>query len=575
MKMDKTVRALSNLLNEAKKARKPIDTNWEEYLRWFTGKQKLSRANYKANTVTNFLFQEIQTIIPILTARSPEISVKGVKKEYKEKGESITNLIHRIKNRNRFTEIMSKYITNGLIFGKSFLKATWDNKKLGGFGDILFSAPDSRFIYFDTSQNSINGGGWIFEVRKLDALALFRMFPDRRNDINYLFKMSEGGADMLASEEIEGEGKGSYEGTIAAAPGSAPATETGTFTMDYAASKIPLGNKIEFVEAWFVDETTVEEIRKIHEREDITQEGKEETIRRMLFPRGRVVAFAGDVKFYDYPNPFPRFPYIEFTNYTIPGRAWGMSELEQTIPVQKQYNIRKNQIKDALDIGIAPIRLFDASSGLDPDLITNRPGQWLPCNSVAGVRDFKAQEVHAATFASVNELRNDIETIFGVREASQGSVPGDVRSGYAVEALQEAAQVRLRQKSRAIEESLKDMAEYITNMIGMHYKPGIHYGTEVDLRNVNASMFEYEVKAGVSLPASRFAEQQMVMWMFDRGMIDKEYVVNHSQLEGKEDLIKRLKPVWDAEKAAVESQINSVNSGALPNEQAGGITNVA
>ena len=231
-----------------------------------------------------------------------------------------------------------------------------------------------------------------------------------------------------------------------------------------------------------------------------------------------------------------------------------MGDLTQSKPLQEQYNVRSNQIIDMLNFNIAPMRFYDSSSGLDPDEITNAPNDWVGVTDVNGIKQFDPPGVQAATFHSLLKIQKDIETMFGVHGVTQGEVPGDVRSGFAVEQLQEAAQGRLKMKSRFIESAMQELAKYLIQMIGVFYIPGVHYTESMNLEGVTADMFDVQIKAGVNLPASRYAQQQFVQWAFAQRIVDQQYVVEHSDLEGKEALIARRTQYWDAENNMILQQ---------------------
>jgi hypothetical protein len=72
----------------------------------------------------------------------------------------------------------------------------------------------------------------------------------------------------------------------------------------------------------------------------------------------------------------------------------------------------------------------------------------------------------------------------------------------------------------------------------------------LDKGEVHPDFFDIEVQAGVNRPRSRVAQEQKLQWMFDREMVDEEYMVSHSQLEDKDELLTRQKELFEAKKAA-------------------------
>ena len=551
---------LAIMLDESKRSRGDVTEKWKEYIRWLRGDQELEeRADFQANTVTNYLFAQVMTEVPILTAGMPEINLIPEVDQLQEHADLIERLIKRIFVRNDLPQRQVELVTNGLTFGKAYMKPTWNRRMYGWAGDIMLQVPDSRTIFLEPGKMSLREANYLFECRNLNKLTLYRMYPDKKAAVDRLFLKNRTTEMMPVPVTIETDEYGRHP----SAPGDPIDTTTEAYIVDVALGKPMDREIIEFVEAWFVDERTIEDIKRINKDKKIRNTDDQ----KLAYPSGRLVQFAGLEAFSDRPNPFPSFPYFEYNNYFIPGEQYSMSELEQAIPLQEQYNIRSNQIFDMLNFNIAPMRFYDSRSGLDPDELTNAPNDWVGVLDVDGIKQFDPPGVQAATFESLIKLQRDIETIFGVHEVTQGQVPGDVRSGFAVEQLQQAAQVRLRMKTRSIESMIVDMTRYLIRMIGLFYIPGIHYPENIDLTGITDDMFEVQIKAGVNLPASRFAQQQFIQWAFAQRIVDQQYVVEHSDLEGKEALIARMAPMWQAEQAMFLQQ-----AGLMPApQQAGGM----
>jgi hypothetical protein len=283
------------------------------------------------------------------------------------------------------------------------------------------------------------------------------------------------------------------------------------------------------------------------------------------YPHGRVILYSGKTIFEDRANKFPGIPYIEWYNYRITGKLYGMSELTQLAPIQKQYNARANQTMDILNFAIGPIRFYDRRSGLDPSTLTNSPNQWIPVHSVDGIRTEQGYRIGGAPFEAMENEKRNMETVSGVREITQGTVPSDVRSGAAIEALQEAADVRLRGKSGELETTTYNAGRFIIDMIVQFYKEDIHYNISDELaqskeyklwkdKKLTSDFFDIEVRAGVNQPRSRIAQQQFMQWGYDRDIFDELYIINHSQIDDKETLIARQQPLWDARKEAKKAE---------------------
>lgn len=560
-------KGISLLYKQAVKARQPQTAKWNRALKWFKGEQKIrERSSKRANTVTNYLFSQVMTIIPMLADRFPEINAKPVDENNElhiEQGKSVTEKLNRIYRRNNIHVIQAQAVTNSHLFGKAFYKVTWDNDARTSRGDVKIEVPDTRTIFMEPGKMWARESNYILEAQDVDRLTLMRQYPEKKTKIKDLFegvgKQPPESLDAVTETDMlpPGENAGAPDRGVPT-PGT---SQSYVFDHVMAGGGKQKRQRVELIQAWFRDDETVMNIRDVLDIDGKTvlkSNGKpaQEEVEEQAFPTGRMAVVAQAELFDDKKNPFPAFPYIELINYYIPGEQWSMGELENAMPIQEQFNIRQNQIFDFFNFNIAPIRLYDRRSGLKAQNLSNNPSQWIPVNSTDGVRELGIPRMSLGIFESLGLLRTNLETIFGVREVTQGAAPGDVRSGAAIEFLQEAAQVRLRLKTRYLEFAIKEMSQFITRIMSEFYVPGVHYGEgEVSLADVDPDDFDYEVKAGTNLPSSRAAEQLLIQWMFTNQIIDEQYVVENSQLPGKENLISRMTPIWEQRRALLEQQV--------------------
>ena len=318
------VKYLQTILAEAKKFRKDkYDKKWNESLKWVMGEQQLRAAgtssDFRNDTVTNFLFSHIMTTVPTLARRLPVVSVDPFTDAFKAQSKEIESLLRRIFIHNDFATRQTEAVTYGLLFGRGFYKPIFNPKMRGGLGDIQITVPDTRSIYKDKLWAA--DSNWIFECRELDKLTLYQMYPDKRKQIDRAFRkdITQKQADSYQSGET-GE-----VGHHVAAQGEAELTTTSAYAWDVAANREKDHATVELVEAWFVDETVIRNIKDILD-DKVTK--KDLPIRP--YPNGRLITFIGSEMLDDRPNPFPRFPYVEWDNYNIPGEIYGHGDLDKT-----------------------------------------------------------------------------------------------------------------------------------------------------------------------------------------------------------------------------------------------------
>lgn len=123
---DQLAKDLQVMLAAAKKQRREKDDIWKENLDWLLGKQQLNKPQWKSNTVTNFLFSQIMTIVPKLAGGIPEFDIRPEVPDMQGQADEISRLIRRTMIRNDFDRRQVENMTNLLIYGISFYKMTFD-----------------------------------------------------------------------------------------------------------------------------------------------------------------------------------------------------------------------------------------------------------------------------------------------------------------------------------------------------------------------------------------------------------------------------------------------------------------
>jgi hypothetical protein len=568
---------LSAVYGDAKKHReKEIEEKWEAALKAYkaeqdTGSVHPTTKTRVTRTKTNFIFSQIETMKPILGSNRPTISLKAVM-SYDEwwvwMAEEVTKNINRIFDRNDISVRQSELITNSLHFGKAYFKPIWNPEGFGGYGDVKIEVPDTRSIVLEPGKMSVKDSNYIFEKTACSRLTLLRKYPGMADQISSLFAQGSGGGRAAQPGLTSVRGAESVETNISAPGAAAETTSTSVFkAMDdgLAAKK----KAVDLIEAWFWDPEAVEVLED--EMSDtgqpiLTKTGNRRKRKRNVpkYPNGRLVQFAGHYTFRDQQNKFPGLPYIEYFNYSGPDWPYGLPEAFNLVPIQKQIDVRKNQVADILNTTLAPKVFFDTTAGLDPDVYTNEPGQLIPVRNVQGIKVVPPPSIGVAAAATIQELKMDMETVSGIREVSQGSIPGDIRSGNAIELLQESGETRMKGKSDGLEVADANLAKQTMQLVFKFYKDGVHWHVPnwikehknwkeyVEGGNMSPDFFEFEVRAGVNLPRSRVAQQALMLNLFDRGVIDEQYLVQHLNVPNKEQLIDRMKSQWESRRQQEE-----------------------
>jgi len=523
-----------------------IERQWDKSMRWFNGKQEPAiRGDRKAVTVTNIVFAQIMTILPILANREPRISLTQLDGDKNEKTYELERIITRVIRRNDFIAIQTRAVFNALLFGSGYFKTGWDRTRLRGLGDIAIMSPPTANMLFSAPDGRLENANWIMEARELDRATALRLYPNARALINKVFRTKS-----IITDRKNGVPDTEITSYLSQGIGTASSPNPTLTTSTPVQEMHKIGPRLTFIDCLIRDEETVEVI------ESDADPGR--PVKK--YATGRLISFIKDtnVKLDDRPNPYTNFPYARVMNYDVPGHPYGVAETTHLMPVQKQFNVRMNQIVDQMNFANNKMMFVERRSGLDASTVTTAPGGIYQTIQNSGIKIEDWGQPSTAAFQMVTIYQRFFEMISGVREVTQGEVHGDVRSGFAVQQLQEAAQTRLRLKTRFLEQAVRDVVRHIIDLVGIAYLPGKHYNKNVNLKGSFSELYDIDVRSGVNLPSSRVAEQQMVQWAFSQGIADEEYVVKSLDLDEPDSLIERMRPIWDAKRQAIQAQAQQV-----------------
>lgn len=541
---------------------------WKEVDTVFAGKQTRFEGgrgpndSWKADVKTSHIFAYYQSATAVLMRDIPTIDLVGRTPDHDQLAKDVSKEITRIMRENEFAEREEELLYSGKKYGRALWKVTWDKNKERGVGGIRIDTVSAKSFVPQPGKNRMRDCAYVFEVQGVDKLSLLQMYPERKTEILGLFKRgpddpSNHSDTMMAASYYDGTGMTAYYDTYS---GGGNSTDT-----------LPL------IECWMYDDETVEQMGDILEPVD----GDLKVVKRKRnfkkYPTGRMIRWCGDVVFEDRPNPFPCFPYVEFVSMSME-EPWPIGDLEMLIPLQKLYESRLNQLHDALNFAVRSGLIIGAAAGIkDPSTITNEPNQTLIVNDPTAVREMEGSRIPAEGFTSIDQILSIMDRVAGFPESiiSGGAEGG--RSGYAIEQLSELVNGRLKLQTYSIESTVRELAKQITLMIGAFYERGTHYPEVYDFSGVHPEMFEYYVRAGLNLPASRRAHEQYLLQLLDRaGPVGSPphtafftYMIQQSDLPSKDTLINDLATAND-QMAQMAAMAPPEQGAAPPNLQAVG-----
>lgn len=472
------IKLVNALLDKSKKWKKQFDHNWLDDYKMFRGKQwKEQRPSYRHSEVVNMVFSSIQATVPIQLDSRPRIEFLPQNPQNTELAEILNHVVESDWIKHNWLMELAEVVYDSNIYGTGIMSCTFDPDADYGTGSIQIQSEDPFYCFPDPRSKNVNKKSRYFihaEPEDIDALKT--KYPDKakffKPDLQDLLQGNKQDLDQIRFKSPT-DTKTIMEGSSA--------YETGDVAR---CLKITCYMKSdEYIEEQYAGKVSPDT-------------GVPETLfrQRLKYPNGRKLVIAGGVLCESGPNPYDDglFPYAKYINYVLPREFWGMSEVEQLKGPQKIFNKLLSFALDIYTLMGNPIWVVDTTSGIDTDNLFNRPG--LVVEKEPGTEAIRQAglDVSPTLLSLVDRLRNWFNETSGATDVSRGVEPKDITAGVAIQALQEAAQTRIRQKARNLDATLQDVgALYLSRVFQFYSVPKIIRIT----KNQNAAQyFQFHVE---------------------------------------------------------------------------------
>jgi len=281
---------------------------------------------------------------------------------------------------------------------------------------------------------------------------------------------------------------------------------------------------------------------------------------KATYPFGRHVIWANGKLIEDVPlwdganidpndNYIPPMPYFKVSNY---GTAHSLFGVGETFLVSTQTQCL-NEIMSSLAENVKksgnPIRKVLSSWVKQfAKKIQGIAGEQVEVNSMGDIAWDTPPNIPASFFEFINLLMRLCDVVTGVQDVTQGRQPSGITAAAAIEALQEAANSRVRFKiSGEISDWIEEIGRYIiwilktydTEITTLRKKTeqGENEYIQYDPSRVAGSKFDIEVVAGSRMPTGRYADDERAKEKFAAGIYGIEDYVNASNEPNKKQVI--------------------------------------
>lgn len=596
---EKTIRLVDNLYKKAKQHRMKYDTKWLEYYKFFRGKQwKEQRPSYRHSEVINMIFQSIQSTVPIQTDSRPKIQFIPTTPADTELSDILNKVSDSDWERKNWLQILTEIVYESNFYGAGFGSMEVDPHGDDGLPSIEFNSKDPFYVYPDPSAYDVNKRcKYFFYCEPVDIEILKKDHPDKAAYIK------PDVVDLTSGDKTNID-KVRFKSPV----------DNRTFLDSNTGYDITDRNQVLKITCYIGPEEYEEEEQKsdtdpvsgesmmrpgdpppssAENAQDAMNPSEPE---RPKYVNGRKIVMASGVLLFNGENPYDdkKFPFSRLLNYILPREFWGISEIEQLMGPNKIFNKILSFTLDVLTLMGNPIWIVDNTSGIDADNLFNRPGLVVEKDPGTEVRREAGVELQPYILPLLDRIKGYFDGVGGATDITRGVEPQQITAASAITSLQEAAQTRLRLKSRNLDSMLQELGQaWLSRLFQFCTVPQIvriakdenaasffkfHIDTKLDVEgnpmmdmqgkpikvakvrnfiqdpttgNISESpeQQEYEIKGkfdvkvgtGSSLPFAKNERADKALKLFSLGIIDAEEVLKALDYPNWESVLNRVK----------------------------------
>ena len=383
----------------------------KENLNYYHGNQtdvELIRGK-QSKAVENRIFMAVETMIPIATARLPEI--EAVSNDDNEKAQINAQRLQKVINyqleKLNVQELTEQFARDMITKRLGVFKTPWDKK----FDDVDLKLIDPKRIRIPKFGRSVDELAFLIEELELSYGQLKDFFGEAK------------AKDVLASSPKDADHKVRKVTYLVQE----------VWTNEYVCWRS--GNII-----------LKKEANPYYDQEDVSK------------------------NHFDHPRKPYIIKSLFQTDESIIGDT---DYIQQIKRIQDNVNIRKRQIEDITNQVANPNLLIDSQvmSEEEAALITNEPGQIIYGPNVANEAMFRYQspgQVPAYLFSDLEFSRQEFDNIWGLHSTTRGEREGRETLGGR-KLLRQADLGRIDLVARQIERALGEVADWFTQLIKLFY----------------------------------------------------------------------------------------------------------
>lgn len=571
----KDIKLAEKLFEQAKKYRSRYDEKWNDFYNMFRGRQwKEQRPSYRHSEVINLIFREIQSSVPIQLDSRPKFDFLPMEPSDIELAEIMNQVCEADWTRYNWLAQLTESVFDANIIGTGIGGMYFDQKKELGQGAICFDSEDPFYHFPDPSARNFNNRMKyhnkaepmsIDEIKakwpngkyvKADVVNISRMDVWDRDKVRVT---SPTQALVMADNSQQSENSDNPEALVT------------TLYLD--------------------GEYEIEEKSEESVQDDGTLNVKFVQVKK--YPKGRKIVVANKVVLEsgEMDCDDGKIPFARLQNYVNQRQFWGISDIEQLESPQKVFNKLISFCLDVLTLMGNPIWVIGDGSGVDTENLFNSPGLVVETSDVNQIKREEGVQLQPYVLQLIDRMKNWFDDVSGNQDVSRGARPEGITAASAIQSLQEAAQTRIRQKSRNIDAFLQELGQLYVARVFQYYtaprifrltnddgsmkffkfhveqsdegqkvarfrpytqgEDGKHYEDQEKVIEIRGQL-DVKVNTGSTLPFAKSDNQNKALALFDRQIIDDEEVLRAFDYPNWQAVLARV--TQKKQQAAMEQQ---------------------
>lgn len=139
---------------------------------------------------------------------------------------------------------------------------------------------------------------------------------------------------------------------------------------------------------------------------------------KQIWTRDSVEVYEGDTLVETFNNKYKLIPFVQIKNYPVAGRSFGVSDLEDLIPLNTELNLKKSDVSEILDYHSAPVTVIFGARTQNLERGANKIWGGLPKD--AKVQNLELQSDLTAANNYINDVKSAMHDIGGVPKGALG-----------------------------------------------------------------------------------------------------------------------------------------------------------